>query len=622
MISSKLVRSADVEVVSPVQLRAMRARSQTVGESLSADALRDLGRRAGATLVVNGAFLQRDRVIVLDLRLLDVRTGRSTRLETVADSSVLAVVDRAAVRLLSAVGANTEGPRFAEIETASLAAYQHFVRSHQIAYDHPAEAVAELDAAIALDSSFTSAVLNRAIQAIAENDGAMVARLSDLLQRNAPRMAERDRLEWESRVSFMHGDVDRSEALARLLVQRYPRDPRGYHLLSMVYDGIGRWDELEHLLGKVLALDSLGMEGGRGPCISCFGLGQLTAVRLFRADWVGAEQVARRWTALTPEMQAAWINLAMAQSYHGNYAEAFGSVRRALALAPDEPYVLLVSAWLQLMSRNLDGAEAEIAKWEKSGSRTLRMQALDVRAMLQRERGQYRAANATLQRVVAEYPETYWLELERADGLARVGKCDEAMVLIETMHFQKKMIADPDPGGASRAFAWHHTLLADNIVRAGNCSAASTPTLEALADSIERIARRSYYGRDWTLHHHVRGLIAKRQGDYALAEEELRKAQWRIGDSWTRSMAELGLVQLARGRAADALTSFRHAYATRPDAMGRYQPRSELDLYMAMAFRQTGALDSAAVYEGYVRRAWVKADPEVKELLRAFTTAQ
>jgi hypothetical protein len=56
--------------------------------------------------------------------------------------------------------------------------------------------------------------------------------------------------------------------------------------------------------------------------------------------------------------------------------------------------------------------------------------------------------------------------------------------------------------------------------------------------------------------------------------------------------------------------------------MGRYQPRSELDLYMAMAFRQTGALDSAAVYEGYVRRAWVKADPEVKELLRAFTTAQ
>jgi hypothetical protein len=112
--------------------------------------------------------------------------------------------------------------------------------------------------------------------------------------------------------------------------------------------------------------------------------------------------------------------------------------------------------------------------------------------------------------------------------------------------------------------------------------------LEALADSVERIGRRSYYGRDWSLHHHVRGLIAKRNGDLALAEDELRKAQWRIGDGWTRSMTELGVVQLQRGKSAEALSSFRNAYATRPDAMGRYQPRSEVDYYMAQAFRQAG----------------------------------
>jgi hypothetical protein len=180
------------------------------------------------------------------------------------------------------------------------------------------------------------------------------------------------------------------------------------------------------------------------------------------------------------------------------------------------------------------------------------------------------------------------------------------------------MTEEPAPGAASRAFAWHHALLADFIARTGNCRSRNTPTLEALADSVERIGRRSYYGRDWSLHHHVRGLIAKRNGDLALAAEELRKAQWRIGDGWTRSMTELGIVQLLRGRTADALTSFRNAYATRPDAMGRYQPRSELDYYMALAFRRAGMSDSAAVYEGYVRRAWGAADPEVKRLLRAF----
>ena len=83
-------------------------------------------------------------------------------------------------------------------------------------------------------------------------------------------------------------------------------------------------------------------------------------------------------------------------------------------------------------------------------------------------------------------------------------------------------------------------------------------------------------------------------------------------------MAELAMVQLARGRTSEALVTLRNAYASRPDAMGRYEPRSELDYFMALAFRRAGAIDSARVYEGYVRRAWENADPEVKQLLRAF----
>jgi tetratricopeptide (TPR) repeat protein len=312
-------------------------------------------------------------------------------------------------------------------------------------------------------------------------------------------------------------------------------------------------------------------------------------------------------------MHAAWTNLALAQAYHGKYSEAFTSAARATALAPEEPSVSLTSAWLHLMSRNFDATESVIAASEASGSRTLRMQALDLRATLQRERGQFRAANATIQRAIAEFPELAILDLERADGLVRIGACRDAVTLIESAHGSKPMTAEPAPGGASRAFAWHHALLADAIARSVKCAPA--PRLDALADSIERIGRRSYYGRDWTLHHHVRGLIAERSGDYALAEDELRKAQWRVADGWTRSTVELAKVQLERGRTTEAIATLRSAYASRPDAMGRYQPRSELDYFMALAFRRAGALDSAAVYEQYVRRAWSNADPEVKQLL-------
>jgi tetratricopeptide (TPR) repeat protein len=385
--------------------------------------------------------------------------------------------------------------------------------------------------------------------------------------------------------------------------------------LATVYELAGRWDAEERVMARLLSLDSLGMEAGRGPCLSCFGLGGLAVVRVFRGDWAGADRVAQRWTELTPEMHAAWTNLALIKAYHGEYDEATRAVARSLALAPEEPDVQLASAWVKLMSRDLDGAESEIERWE-TGSRALRMNALDVRAVIQRERGQFRAANATLQRAIVEFPEISSLGLVLADGLARAGRCQEAVEAMEGIHAGKAMIEDPAPGGASRAFAWHHALLADYIAHGPEC--ASAPRLSALADSIERIGRRSYYGRDWTLHHHVRGLVAERAGDYALAEEELKKAQWRVGDGWNRSMAELAVVQLARGRSRDAIVTLRNAYAARPDAMGRYQPRSELDYLMAVAFRRAGRPDSASLYESRVRRAWANADPEVKARLAAF----
>ena len=616
MIASKLLRVAELEVVPPAAIRAIRARGQTVGGALSPDELRDLGKRAGATFVVNGAFMQRGNLIMLDLRLHDVATGRAERLESVADSSVLALIDRAVVRLLDAVGASThDGPRLAEVETASLAAYQHFVRANQLRYEHPAEAVAEFDAAIALDSGFTSAVLARAIEALAENDAPTVATLGALLQKHPGRVAERDRLEWESRVAFMNGSVDRAEALARLLVEHHPRDPRGFQMLAMIYDISGRWDAEERVLERMISLDSLAMEAGRGPCVSCDGLATLTLVRLYRGDWSGAERVATRWTKLTPEMSGAWTTLALAQAYHGNFASAAASVARGRALTPDEPGIALHSAWIKLMSRDLEGAEAEIAQWETRDARAFRAQAIDMRAVIQRERGQFRAANATIQRAIAEFPELGSIELVRADGLARTGQCGDAIAAIEMVH-PGTTTTEPAPGSASRAFAWHHALLADFIARVGECGAKYR--LEALADSIERIGRRSYYGRDWTLHHHVRGLIAERSGDLTRAEEELTKAQWRVSDGWSRSTAELAKVQLARGRVREAIQTLRNAYATRPDAMGRYQPRSELDYLMSVAFRRLGQADSARVYAEYTRRAWAEADPEVRRLLRNF----
>jgi tetratricopeptide (TPR) repeat protein len=206
--------------------------------------------------------------------------------------------------------------------------------------------------------------------------------------------------------------------------------------------------------------------------------------------------------------------------------------------------------------------------------------------------------------------------LVHANNLARVGAVDAAARLYESSAHG----AAPEPlspiqsqvGDRARAFCWAHALLADAIAET-----ADTVRLGALADSIEEASVRSYYGRDWRLAHHVRGLIAMRAGRYVDAARELEQARWgRAG--WTRTNIELAKADLALGRADHAQVVLREAYAGPLDAMGRYVPRSEIDYWMAITFARLGQRDSAAVYAGYVRQAWRAADPEVRRRLSGF----
>ena len=149
-------------------------------------------------------------------------------------------------------------------------------------------------------------------------------------------------------------------------------------------------------------------------------------------------------------------------------------------------------------------------------------------------------------------------------------------------------------------------LEADERLRAGDTTAA-----RSLADSIERIGRQSYYGRDKLLYHHVRGMLFFAQHDFANAERELRTAEW-AANGWTRTNIELARAQSAQDHYGDAIATLRDAYFAPLDAMARYVPRSELDWWMARTFAAAGRADSAAVYSRYVRAAWQRADPAIR----------
>ena len=619
LITAKLARSPDVEVVPSTQVRALVMRRNRRNNPPDTVELRDIARRLGVTFFANGQMVRDGGSLVLDLKVLDAKSGRLVRTHALSRADALSLADEAAAKVLAAANAQRPGLPLADLETSSVEAYEQFVRANLLSlegrYD---EAVRALDAAIELDSGFASAIHARLGQAAAQYEPDVVERLQGRLRRIGDRATEFDRLRGQLFDAFFAGESERSEALARQLVMRYPQDTRAYHTLHDILIARGRWAASEEMWQSLLARDSLAMETGTGPCAPCAGYGVLVQLRLTQGKWQGAEHAARRWLELQPDAPSAWAVLATVLSATQRHNEALEAIKRAVSLTGDVPAFSELELRLMIAGRRYDTADSVITAWTTGTSQVLRHAAHDLHMLLLRERGELRAANIAVDRVVADSSSfSTGAVLLRGSNLARLGRFAAAASVYElSIHGNPpKQLPFPLPAASARGFCWHHALLADAIAPAGD-----TVRLRALADSLAIGCAQSYYWRDRILHHHVRGLIAMHGRRWAEAEREFLQARWGVGGTWTRTNAALAKVQLELGRPNDALTTLRDAHASPLDAMGRYQPRSELDYLSVVAFRQGGMSDSASVYEAHVRRAWRDADPEVKQLLATLGT--
>jgi DNA-binding SARP family transcriptional activator/TolB-like protein len=609
MIAADLSHSNAVDVVPSSRIHDVLVRAgYTSGAVITTDQATDVARRVNASLSVSAELSHGGGGYVVGINVFDVATGKLLRMSTVTGSDILSVADAAAARVLEAVNSEAGTPHFADIETSSPEAYRHFVRGMQAsaAGQFPDDEV-EIDAALALDPGFVSAITARRDIAIGHGEFAIAARMDSAFAHHADRASNWDRLMDEASRAYHGGEVERAEALARNLVARYPDDPRGYVFLSEVLMQHGRWLAVDTVLESELALDSLAVAAGHGPCAPCLAYHGMADSRNASGDFAGAERAARAWVALQPELPDAWVSLADVLSVSGRPDEAIAVGEHGATLTSNTYPTISVGRWM-IMSRRYDAAATYAAKLQKSRDPELRDGGSDIAAMVAREQGQLRAANAIIDHMSTGPSDA--MHLLHADNLARLG--DFVGAGKEFAAFERFGPTDGSQslsGDAARAFSWPRSLEADALAASGD-----TMRLRSIADSLEQVGPRSYYGRDWTLFHHVRGLLAMRGKRYAEAEREFSAARWGYA-GWTRTLAELAQSQLQQGRARDAIATLRHAYASAPDAMGRYLPRSEVDLRMSKAFRAAGMTDSARVYGAYVKRAWAHADPEVKRQL-------
>jgi DNA-binding SARP family transcriptional activator/TolB-like protein len=614
MIAGKLARSAAVDIVPAERARAVLARSGRRSENrLSDEQARDVANRVGATLVARGTLGSDGQNLVLDLTVHDVGEGDLVLGRVLTRGDAVALADEAAVRILEAANVRVPGPQFAGLETTSLEAYQHYLRALAAAHTgRLAEHVRELDAAIALDSGFIAALRTRIGISSLDQDSAIVARLRDAIWRNSSRASEFDRRYQETYDAYATGERERATALGRDLVRRYPRDPRGYHLLQSILGSHGSFEEAGRIAEQAVALDSLAIEAGAGPCAACVGLSGIVNLYWVRGDHAGAADWARRWIRAQPDGGPPWASLAWTYSYMQRADSAIPLMQRAVSLSGGDVWAGDEYVHMLLVGRRYEDADSAIARMEASRSIEQQVIGADLRALLERERGRIRESNRVIDRMIAAHPAAAGFgEMMRADNLRIIGSHAEAARRFEApSHGRNDRLTLPISSVGARAFCWHHALAADALAGSGD-----TVRLRFLADSLERGCHRSVYGRDWRLYHHVRGLLAMHGRRYAEAEREFRQAVWTPIEGWGRITVELASAQLALGRPRDAISTLRMGYATRLEAMGRYVPISELDYRMAKAFAQAGAADSARVYADFVRRAWRDADPEFRQLL-------
>ena len=609
MIATDLGGMGGTEVVAPSRVRDVVVRlAGSSSARLTEDQAIDVARRVGATWAITGGVSAAQGGYLLDVTMHNVRGAQPPESFTILAANPIELGQLAATRLASLLDAipGAGVPRYSGIETRSPEAYRHFVRGVQAEESEKSpEAVRELDAAIALDSDFVEAIRARRNVAGWLGDEALQRKLSEIEARRASRLPEFERISDEMQGADTLGEGSRADALSKRLIERFPHDPRSYSARADLLFSHGQWAAAESVLVRELALDSLAMAAGDGPCTPCEVLWRLSLTRIAEGDGPGAEAAARRWVVLQPDLPAAWRNLSATLAAVGRSSEAVEAGFHTVMLSKDARAAVDFGRTM-LSARRLDIVDSLIAAWKTSSDPVLADGVFDLTVMLDRERGQFVASVEATEGMSL----TNGLSLVRADGMARAGRLSDARGIFEWSGHPKGSLRNGQlTPPEARGFTWAHALEADALARAGDTVAA-----RALADTILHSGKQSAYGRDHLLYHHVLGMLLFDERRYADAEKELRAGEWNAA-AWTRSNVEMARAQLAQRHYADAITSLRNAKLTPLDAMGRYVPHSEIDWWLARAFAAAGQRDSAHVYAAYVRDAWRRADPAVRAKL-------
>lgn len=600
LLATGLGRTGAVQVISPGRAYSLARQ----GDRRVADL--ELAAAAGATQLVDGSLYRTARGLRLDLRRVEVRTGRQLEALTLEGGDVFALVDRGTDRLVAGLGLAAPASDVASVTTRSAVAYRFYaegVRSYYLGDRRTA--VRMLDAAVAEDSGFAMAEYFRAISEF--EDPTRAARGMERARRLASRATDRERLlihaGWA--IHFSSPDL---RAVAETLAVRYPHEVEGHYFTGLALVQQADYAQAVRPLERAIAMDSLGLRGVSPVCHGCDALNLLVGTYLLADSAAAAERVVRRWIAAQPRAATPYLTLTTVMLIQGRPDDALAAYSAAVTRgAVDQPEWLFLGQHL-IWNGDLQRADAVLRSQAASASAEGQIEAFWYLAISYRQQGRLRDALAAIRRSRALHDQTGspWdagaIRMHEGQVLLEMGDLRGAIVRFDSA----ARVTRPDAaeGARARLRCWALAHTASAYARLGD-----TIALARLADELQALGARTAWARDRRMHHYVRGLLWQMRGNDREAEAAFRRALDSRTSGYTRINLELGRLLLRQGRAREAAEILEPALRGSLEASNLYVTRTELHELLARAWTAAGEPGRAARHLRAVDVAWSAAEP-------------
>lgn len=251
-LSVQLEQSPFLSMISESKVnQTLKLMDRPAGDHLTPEVTREVCQRIGSKAMLTGSIAGRGSQYVVGLKAVNCQSGdllAEAQEQATSKEGVLKALDAAAVRLRSKLGESLSTVQeyatpLEDATTSSLEALKAFSQGRKANAAGLETGRTFFHEAIRLDPNFAMAYAALAVNDSNVGETSLAAENARKTYELRDHVSEREKFYIESQYYMLAtGDLEKSLQVLLLLKQTYPRDARAPRNLTVIYEGLGQYD--------------------------------------------------------------------------------------------------------------------------------------------------------------------------------------------------------------------------------------------------------------------------------------------------------------------------------------------------------------------------------------------